>query len=421
MPDIPRTNDRKKRTVVRLAATAVVLGAGVLGFCHLRQAAPRVPIESLYIDRVREGAMVVEIRAAGTLAAEDTEWIPAPIDGRVERILVRPGASVTADTLLLELSNPQVAQAAHDADLQVLAAEADLRSRGVQLESQILAQEAVVAAASADYAEARSRAGADAELAAAGLTSRLSADTARGREQQLAVRARVEQKRLALARRSEQTDLAAARSRLDQLRAVAALRHEQLDGLRVRAGRSGVVQHVAVDVGARVAGGTNLARVAAREPLEAVLQVSQVEASQIAPGQAVRIDTHSGVVTGRVARVDPAVQNGSVTVDVQLPRELPRGVRPDLSVDGAIEVERVERTLSVGRPVRARANTSLSLFRLSEDGRAAVRVPVRLGRTSFNAVEILSGLRAGDRVILSDTSAHDRFETITLTGQEASR
>jgi HlyD family secretion protein len=418
MPDIARPSGRKPRTRVRLALTAALITAGVLGFCHFREAAPRVSRESLYIDKVRAGSMVVEIRAAGTLAAEDTEWIPASIEGRVERTLVRPGAAVTPDTLLLELSNAQVAQAANDADLQVRAAEAELRSRAVQLESQILAQEAVVATANAEYAEARNRAGADAELAAAGLTSRLNVETTRGREQQLAIRALVEQKRLDLARRSEQTDLAAARSRLEQLRAVAALRHEQLDGLLVRAGRSGIVQQIAVEVGARVAAGTNLARVAAREPLEAVLQISQVEASQIAPGQRVQIDTHSGVVIGRVARIDPAVQNGSVTVDVQLPRGLPRGARPDLSVDGTIEVERVERALSVGRPVRARAHTSIALFRLSEDGRSATRVPVRLGRTSFNSVEILSGLRAGDRVILSDTTAYEKYEHITLTGQE---
>ena len=420
MPDSPRPNGRKKRTRVRIAGTAILLTAGALGFCHFRQAAPRVPTSSLYIDQVRAGSMVVAIRAAGVLAAEDTEWIPAPADGRVERILVQPGAAVDTGTLLLELSNPQVIQAANDAELQVRAAEADLRSRGVQLESQILAQEAVVAAADAEYQEARSRAAADAELAAAGLTSRLNVETTRGREQQLAVRARVEQKRLDLARRSEQTDLAAARSRLDQLRAVAALRQAQLEGLHVRAGRSGIVQQIAVDIGARVGAGTNLARVAAREPLLAVLQISQVEASQIAPGQPVQIDTHSGVVTGHVARVDPAVQNGSVAVDVRLPRELPRGVRPDLSVDGAIEVDRVERALSVGRPVRAAANTSISLFRVSQDGRSATRVPVRLGRTSFNAVEIVSGLRAGDRVILSDTTAYDRFEQITLTGTETS-
>jgi HlyD family secretion protein len=290
-----------------------------------------------------------------------------------------------------------------------------MRKLRLTLERQALSQEAVVASARAEHAEARDRARADAELAQLGLTSALNLQAAQGREQQLRVRADVEQKGLELLHRSERTELEAAEARLDRLRSTAALRRQQMEALAVRAGRGGVVQQIAVDVGARVSEGTNLARVAAREPLEAVLQISQLEASQIAAGQRVRVDTHQGIVTGAVSRIDPAVQNGSVTVDVRLPSQLPRGARPDLSIDAAIEIDRIENALHTGRPVQARAQTSIVMFRLSPDGRTATRVPVRIGRTSFNAVEIVNGLRAGDRVILSDTSTFDRFEQITLT------
>lgn len=415
MVDVRREPEPRRRVLRRAGWSAALLVTAALGFCHFKAAAPRVSAESLYIDTVRAGTMVVEVRGAGTLVPEETAWIPAGSDGRVERILVQGGAAVTAETVLVELSNAQLAQEARDARLEVEAAEADLRSRGVQLESQILAQEAVVAAARVEHADARNRARADAELAQSGLTSVLTLQTSTGREQQLAVRADVEQRRLELARRSERTDLAAAQSRVDRLRAAAELKHEQLEALHVRAGRAGIVQQVAVEVGSRVGAGANLARVAAREPLKAVLQISQLDASQIAPGQRVRIDTHQGIVAGVVARVDPSVQNGSVAVDVRLPRALPRGARPDLSVDAAIEIDRVERALHVQRPVQAGAQTSVKLFRLARDGRSAARVPVRIGRTSFNSVEIVSGLRAGDRVILSETAAFESFEHITIT------
>ena len=413
MVDVRRERQPQRRKL--LIATAVTLVAtAALGFYHLKRPAPRVSVESLYIDTVRAGAMVVEVRGAGTLVAEDTEWIPATTDGRVERIAAQPGAIVTADTLLIELSNPEVVQAARDAELQVRAAEADLRSRRMQIRSAILAQEAVVAAARVEHEEARGRARADAELAQSGLTSALTLQASRGRERQNEVRASVEEKRFELAKESERTDLAAADSRLDLLRASLALRRQQLNALHVRAGRAGVLQQIAIEVGSRVARGTNLARIAAPERLKAVVQVSQVDASQIALGQRVRVDTHEGLVSGSVSRIDPAVQNGSVTIDVRLPAPLPRGVRPDLSVDAAIEIARIDNALTVNRPVQAAANTSIKLFRLS-GSRAATRVPVRIGRTSFNAIEILSGLRAGDRVILSDTSTFDGFDHITIT------
>ena len=414
MPDISRERAPRRRVVGAVWGAALLL-VTTLGLCQLRSAAPQVERDSLYVATVRRGPMLVEVRGAGTLVAEDAEWIPATTDGRVDRITVQPGADVTPETLLLELSNLEVARAARDAELQVLAAEADLRSRRLQIRSAILAQEAVVAAAMVEHAEARDRARADAELAEAGLTSTLTLQASRGREQQTGVRAAVEEKRLALAQESESTDLAAAESRLSQFRAAMNLRNQQLRALRVVAGRSGVVQVVAVEVGARVNAGSNLVRIASRDALKAVVQVSQVDASQIAPGQRARIDTHQGIVEGTVTRIDPAVQNGSVKVDVRLPRELPRGVRTDLSVDAAIEIDRVDNAIYVSRPVQAAPDTSITLFRLSRDGKEAARVAVRVGRTSYNAIEIVEGLDAGDRVILSDTSKFDAFQRITIT------
>jgi HlyD family secretion protein len=415
MADVIREKRPRKRAFIKAGSAALLLVIGALGFCHFTPHAPRVSADSLYIGTVRSGAMVVEIRGAGTLVPEDIEWIPAATDGRVDRISVQPGAVVTPETVLIELSNPEVSRALQDAELQVRAAEAELRSKRLEIESAILAQEAVVAAARVEWEEARGRARADAELAQSGLTSALTLQASRGREQQLAVRASVEEKRFNLARQSEHADIAAAMSRLDQQRATLRLRRQQVDALHVRAARGGVLQQVAVQVGARVSAGTNLARVAAPEPLKAVVQVSQTDASQIAPGQRARIDTHEEIIDGVISRVDPSVQNGSVTVDVRLPPQLPRSVRPDLSVDAAIEIDRVDRALHVNRPVQAMPNTSITLFRLSADGGDAARVPVRIGRTSYNAIEILSGLRPGDRVVLSDTSAFDKFDRITIT------
>jgi len=414
MVDIQREK-APRRYALKSAAAATLLIAGAVGFCHLKPAAPRVAARSLYIGTVRSGRMVVEVRAAGTLVAENTAWIPAPADGRVERILVQPGTAVTGDTVVMELVSAELAQAAADALLQVRAAEAELRSLRTDLRSEILTQEAVVAAARAQDEEARHRARADGELARAGLLSDLTYQASKGREQQLTVKAAVEQQRLELAREREVTDLSAAQSRLDQLRAAAALRRDQLGALRVKAGRDGVLQQIVADAGARVNAGANLARVAALEPLEAVLQISQLDAAPVSVGQRARIDTHQGTIDGVVSRIDPSVQNGSVTVDVRLPRELPRGARPDLSVDAAIEIDRIERCLHVDRPVHATPGAAVSVFRLAPDGRSARRVPVRFGRTSYDAVEIVSGLAAGDRVILSDTSAFDRFDEITIT------
>lgn len=413
--DIKREKPPRRRFWVRTSLVSALIVAGALGFCQLKPPSPRVEGQSLWIGTVEKGRMIVEIRGAGVLVPEQVEWLPAPADARVAAIAAQPGQTITPDTILIELTNPEVVQSALDAELAVRAAQAELRSRRVGIRSQILTQEALVASVRAEYEDARNHAKADLELSAAGLASTLTVQASSGREKQLAVRRDVEERRLGMARENEQMDLAASEARLEQLVANLALRRQQRNELDVRAERTGVLQEVAVQVGERVSAGANLARVAAPHPLKAVLQISQVDASQIAPGQSVRVDTHHGIVEGIVSRIDPGVQNGSVTVDVRLPGNLPRGVRPDLSVEAAIEIERIDETVFVRRPVQAAANTSIHLYRLSPDGRSGTRVPVRIGRTSFNVVEVTSGLAPGERIVLSDTSLFDSHDHITIT------
>ncbi len=403
----------KRRVFVRVAAVAAVAASGVLALCHVKPASPSVNASSLWIDTVRRGPLNVQIHGSGTLSPEDVHWVAAASDGRVERVLVLAGTRVDPDTVLVEISNPELQQSAREAELDLAAARSELETRKREIDSALLSQEAVVAAAHADHEEARLRAATDSELAEAGLTSKLTAKFSRGRENQLAVRVAVEDKRLQLARNGRNADVAAAHAKVARLTALVALKHQQLEGLHVRAGSAGIVQQVPAEAGARVTAGTNLAKVAAPEPLKAAIQVSEVQASQIALKQEVDIDTHVGVVHGTVARVDPTVQNGSVTIDVQLPRNLPNGVRPDLSVDAVINIDRVADAVFVGRPVQADANGAVTLFRVDGNGTAA-RTRVRIGRASYNAIEVLGGLAPGDRVILSDMSAYDRFDRVNV-------
>jgi HlyD family secretion protein len=414
--DVIRTdaarNRRRRGLKVALTAAGIVLGGVALA--RQKPAAPSVSRGSIWIDTVRRGTLQIEVHGSGVLAPEIVEWIAAATDGRIERVLVRAGAAVTADTVLLELQNPELQQAAVDAELQLRAAVAELQNRRNQVASALLAQEAVAASARADYEEARLRAAADDELSRAGLISSLTLKFSRGRETQLAVRVDVEDKRLRLARASSETDVAAVAAHVDQLRALVALKQQQLHALHIRAGRSGVVQEVAVEAGQRVAAGAVLARIAAPFPLKAVIQVSEVQAGQVVAGEHVDIDTHSGIVGGSVVRIDPAVRNGSVAIDVALPHDLPAGARPDMSVDATIRIAQIADAIFVGRPVQADVRGSVALFKLAPDGNSATRITARLGRASYNAIEIVGGLAPGDRVILSDTSAFDRYDRITI-------
>jgi len=403
---------RRKRLLLGAAAT-VLIAAGTFGVSRLQPAAPEVDRSGLFIDTVRRGSMVRQVRGTGVLVPEVVRWIPAATEARVERILVRPGSAVTSDTILLELSNPEVEQSARDAELQLASATAELRKREIELQSAILAQEAVSAGVDAQLSEARAQAAADEELARNGLTSALTRNISNSRAEHLAKRSGIETRRLAIAREAAAAEVQMQRASLDQRRAEHALRQQQRDALRVRAGIDGVLQQLPVEIGQRVAAGTNLARVARPEALKAELRVAETQARDIAPGQPAVIDTRNGTVAGRVTRVDPSVQNGTIGVDVAFDGPLPKGARPDLTVDGVIELERLENVLYAGRPVQGNDHTTIGLFKLAGEDEA-VQTSVAIGRTSVSSVEIRSGLREGDRVILSDMSAWSEHPRIRL-------
>jgi len=416
--DIPRPNVARQRRVRRIAYGAGALVAVLLitlGLSRLKPAAPSVDRGTLVIDTVKRGGMLRQVHGLGTLVPEELRWIPAATEGRVERIVVQPGSTVAPDTVILELSNPELEMQALDAESQLRAAEAQYAELKVRLESQRLDQEAAAAGVQADYAQARMKADTDEQLANQGLVADLNRKLSRVTADQLENRHRIEQKRLAIAGDSIKAQLAGQQAQVEQKRVLARLRRSQVRAQAVRAGIGGMLQQVPVEVGQRVSPGTILAKVAEQNRLKAVIKVAETQAKDIQIGQPASIDTRNGVVDGRVSRVDPAAQNGTVTVDVALTGELPKGARPDLSVDGTIELERLDDILYVGRPAQGGQGPGpLGLFKLDEGGGTATRVTVQLGRASVSTVEVVGGLKEGDQVILSDTSAYDAVDRIRL-------
>ena len=406
---------RKVRRITYAAASLVAVLLITLGLSRLKPAAPSVDRATLVIDTVKRGGMLRQVRGMGTLVPEDFRWIPAATEGRVERIVVQPGSTVSADTVILELSNPELEMQALDAESQLRAAEAQYAELKVRLESQHLDQEAAAASVQADYAQAKMRADTDQELAEQGLVADLNRKLSRVTADQLANRNRIEQKRLAIAGDSIKAQLLGMQAQVEQKRVLARLRRNQVTALAVRAGIGGMLQQVPVEYGQRVSPGTILAKVAEQNRLKAVIKVAETQAKDIQIGQPASIDTRNGIVEGRVARVDPAAQNGTVTVDVALKGDLPKGARPDLSVDGTVELERLEDILYVGRPAQGGQGPGpVGLFKLEEGGSTATRVTVRLGRASVSTVEVVGGLKEGDQVVLSDTSAYDAVDRIRL-------
>jgi HlyD family secretion protein len=415
--DIPRAGEaqkRRRRRNVAIAAGITVLSLVTVGLARLEPAAPAVEKETVLIDVVKRGLMLRQVRGPGTLVPEDVRWISAPVVGRVERIPALPGVEVTADTVLLEMSDPQIEQNALEAEAQLKAAQADHDDLKAQLENQLLSQQAQLAAAESQGEQAKLQVEADEKLAKDGLIPELNLKLSRLRADQLGKQARIERERVQQYRRSADAQLAAQRARVDQMRALYELRRRQAESLKVRAGISGQLQELPVQVGQSVTPGTVLARVARPEKLKAELRIPEVQAKDLQVGLPAAIDTRNGIVPGRVTRVAPSSQDGTVTVDVSLEGPLPRGARPNLSVDGTIELERLNDILYVGRPAIGQANSRIELFKLIKDGREAIRVPVELGRTSVNTVEIVKGLRVGDQVILSDTAAQDGYDRIRL-------
>ena len=410
----PDLMEKRRRRKFAIAAAVILFAAlAALGVSRLKPAVPEVDGSGLFIDTVKRGPMVRQVRGTGVLVPESVRWIPAATEARVERIVVRPGTQVTADTVVLELSNPEVEQAARDAELQLGAAIAEMRKRAVELESSILAQRANAAGVDAQLSDARAQADVDEELARNGLTSALTLKRSKSRAEELAGRSEIEKKRLEIARKAADAELAVERSKVEQLRALNDLRQSNRGALQVRAGIDGVLQQLPVEIGQRVAAGAPLAKVAQPLPLKAELRVAETQARDVAIGQLVEIDTRNGIAQGRVTRVDPAVQNGTIGVDVGIEGALPRGARPDLTVDGVIEIERLANVLYTGRPVQGTDGATISLFRVTPGGEA-VQTNVMLGRTSVNSVEIRGGLREGDRVILSDMSAWSEHHRIRL-------
>ena len=415
--DIARPHIAKKkrrRRILFASGGALALIAITFALSQLKPAVPSVDRSTVWIDTVKRGPMVREVRGLGTLVPEEIRWIPANTEGRVEKILIRPGTQVKPDSIILELSSPELEQAAHEAESKAKAAEAELTSLRATLQRELLDQEATTARVHSEYEQAKMERQTNDQLAKNGLVAELVYKTSKVKEAELANRDEIEQKRLAFSRDSIDPQLASKQAAVDQANQLAKLKLDQVEALHVKAGMSGVLQQLPVDVGQRVKIGDNLARVADPTKLKAEIKIAETQAKDIQIGEKVTIDTRNGVVAGRVTRVDPAVEQGTVKVDAQIDGELPKGARPDLTVDGTIELERLEDVIYVGRPAFGQENNTVGMFKLVNGSSDAVRTPVKLGRSSVNSIEIVSGLQPGDQVILSDTSAWDVHERISL-------
>lgn len=409
-PDLAIARRKKQRNIA--IGAAVLLAAATWGVASLKPAAPTVEKATIWTGVVERGDMVRDVRGLGTLVPEDVRWIPAATEARVERIVVFPGATVEPNTVILELSNPDLELTALEAESQLRAAEARLAEAIARIESARLDQEANAGRVLSEARQARMQANADTELANQGLVASITASVSKVRAEELENRAQVEQQRVKITAGSIESQIAVARAEMEQRRAMARLRRGQVQALRVRAGIEGVLQVVPVEVGQRVAPGANLARVAEPKRLKAVIRIPETQARDVTLGLKCAIDTRNGIVNGTVARIDPSVQNGTVAVDVSITEPLPRGARPDLTVDGTIEIEKLNNILYVGRPAQATPDGLIGLFKLDPASGEATRVRVKLGRASVNTIEVVEGLAQGDTVILSDTStwdAHDRL------------
>jgi HlyD family secretion protein len=408
---------RRKRLVLAVAGVLALVGVTV-AVSRLKPAAPSVERSTIWPDTVKRGSMLRQTRGIGTLVPipADIRLIPAETDVRVERILILPGTEVKSDSIIMELSNPQVEQEAMDADLQLKSAEADYQNTKVKVNSDLKTLKAAAATVEADYANAKRDAQNNRELVKIGVLSEAALQTSLAKEHEMETRYKIEQERITDNTAAITTQLAVQQATIDQKRALSQLKHKNLDALKVRAGINGVLQEapVPVQVGQRVTQGTILAKVVDPNHLKAELKIPETQAKDVALGQLAEVDTHNGIIKGTVTRRDPSVINGTVTVDIQLDGQLPKGAVPDLSVDGTITMERLDNVLYVGRPAFGQEKSTVGMFKIEPDGKTAVRVSVELGRSSVNTVEIIRGLREGDTVILSDMSRWDNTDRIKL-------
>src|SRR5256885_4030138 len=415
--DIARPSNAKQKRIRRAIYAGVGLLAVVLvsvGLSRLKPAAPTVERAVIWPDTVKRGGMVRQVRGLGTLTPEDIRWITATTPVRIEKIVLRPGSTVKPDSVILELSNPQLEQELMDAQLKLQAAEAGLANLRVQLQNDLLTTRAAAANIEADYNKAKMQAQMNEALAKDQLVSDLVLKQSQVDADSLGARNQIAKDQLATKADSTRAQLAVQQSVVDQAHAVLQLKKQQKDELKVRAGINGMLQLVPVEVGQQVAAGTNLCRVANPNRLKAEIKIAETQAKDIQIGQKAEVDTRNGVVDGRVARIDPSVINGTRTVDVTLIGGLPKGALPDLSVDGTIELQRLNDVLYMGRPAFGQEQSGVGLFKIQQDGVNADRVQVKLGKSSVNTIEVLSGLKVGDQVILSDMSAYDAYDRIRL-------
>jgi HlyD family secretion protein len=415
--DIQRPSNARAKRIRRIVyvTLAVVLVAGFsYGVSRLRPAAPSVDKGTIWTDEVKRGPMLREVHGLGTLVPEEIRWIPAQTASRVDRIIIHPGAIVKPDSIVLELTNPELQRELLDAEYQLKAAEADYQNLRAQLNNDLLNQRSATATVRSDYEQSKIQYEVDEKLRDEGLGTDVTARLSKVKTEQLAIRLQLEEDRTKTAADSAKARLMAQQSHIDGQRSLYDLKRAEADALHVRAGINGVLQLVPVEVGQQVTPGTNLARVADPKKLKAEIKIAETQAKDVLIGQKASIDTRNGLVVGTVSRINPSVQNGTVTVDVQITDPLPQGARPDLSVDGTIEIENLKDVLYVGRPVHGQSESTIGLFKLVDDGAEATRVNVKLGRSSVNTIEVLQGLNIGDKVILSDMSAWDSFDRVRL-------
>jgi HlyD family secretion protein len=413
--DIPRAPQKKTGRYVAYGVTGLVLVIGIsVGLRRLRPAAPSVEQGTIWMGTVQRGPMVREVLGQGTLVPEEIQWIAAKTNARVEKVLVKPGAVVKADTVILELSNTDLQLQALEADRQLAQAQAELVNLQATLNAQKLSQESTVATIGSDLADARRRARADEELAKKGFLSDLEQGQTLGRANELAGRLDFEKKRLVAQSQGIAAQVAAQRAQVERLRSISEFRRKEVEGLKLRAGVDGVLQELALQNGQAVSAGTLLAKVVRPDKLKAEIRIPETQAKDVAIGQKAVVDTRNGVVAGHVVRIDPAALAGTVRVDVTLDEALPAGARPDLNVEGTIEIERLANVLYVARPASGQPGTTIGLFRVEPDGVGAERTSVKLGRSSVKNIEILGGLREGDKVVLSDMSQWDQVDRIRI-------
>ncbi len=417
--DIPRTGARRRK-IIRGVIVGVVLAAAIpavtIALSRLKPAAPSVEMSTLWPGTVKRGPIVLEVRGLGTLVPEDTMLIPATTDARVQRILIRPGTPVKADSVIMTLTSPELDTALLNAEYALKAAEADYENLKVTLAKAKLDMQAVMAQVGADYNTAKLKADRDAALSKEGLYSELDAKISSVEAEQLSGRYQLEQKRLAINSEAEEAQLAAQKVKVEQLRAEYNLKKSQVDQLKVRAGVDGTLQQLPMPVeeGQKVMAGTPLAKISQPSKLKAELKIAETQVKDITIGLPAVVDTRNGLIEGRVSRIDPSVLNGTVTVDVALKGPLPAAARPDLSVDGTIQLAKLDDVVYVERPVFGQQDATVQLFKIEPGGQYANKVKVTFGRSSVNTIEVKDGLSVGDKVILSDMSAYDSYDRIRL-------